>query len=80
MKNQSHAAPNPSALQALDPKPLLSVAQAAEFLGISSSWLNKAHSSGIGPTATVIGRRVLYDVHDLRAWLASKKRKAASTT
>ena len=59
-------------------QPLLSVARAAEFLGISQSWLNKADAAGAGPTATLIGRRVLYDARDLQSWLASKKQAANS--
>jgi predicted DNA-binding transcriptional regulator AlpA len=57
---------------------LLSVREAAEFLGISASWLNKARLCGTAPTATIIGRRVLYDIHDLETWLATRKQRNTS--
>jgi len=59
-------------------KRLLSVREAAEFLGISASWLNKARIYGAAPTATIIGRRVLYDTGDLEMWLATRKQRTTS--
>ena len=59
------------------PSRLMSVPEAAAYMGISQSWLQKTRVHGGGPVATVIGRRVLYELADLRAWLAT--RKQAST-
>ena len=56
----------------------LSVQEAARFLGLSVSTLNKLRLSGNGPGYMKLGRRVLYDVHDLEAWAAGRKRNHTS--
>ena len=43
--------------------------QAAEFLGVSLSWLDKARISGLGPDFMTMGGRVLYDSRDLEAFI-----------
>jgi predicted DNA-binding transcriptional regulator AlpA len=61
------------------PQPLLSVEDAAAFLGrISKSWLDKSRLHGGGPRYVKIGRRVMYDLIDLQAWLASRKQDHTS--
>ena len=57
---------------------LLSVLEAANHLGISKSWLQKSRVYGTGPTATVIGRRILYDLRDVETWLATRKQRDTS--
>ena len=59
-------------------RPLLSVAQAASYIGMSQSWLRKSRVYGNGPTATVLGRRVHYDLRDLETWLATRKQVSTS--
>lgn len=45
-------------------------AGAADFLGISESWLEKLRLRGTGPRCIRLGHRaVLYDVQDLESWL-----------
>ena len=56
----------------------LNVQEAARFLGLSVSTLNKLRLSGNGPSYMKLGRRVLYDVHDLEAWAAGRKRNHTS--
>lgn len=56
----------------------LSVAEAAEHLGVSKSLLNKQRLSGGGPVYMKIGRRVLYDLTDLESWVLSTKRRHTS--
>lgn len=51
----------------------LRVPQAAEYLGISESLLNKFRCYGGGPTFAKIGRTVIYTTTDLDAWLATKR-------
>ena len=63
------------ALPQVLPSRKLSVGEAAAHLGISKAWLNKQRIYGSGPIFVKIGRRVLYDVHDLEAWVAGMKRK-----
>jgi predicted DNA-binding transcriptional regulator AlpA len=52
---------------------LLSVKQAAKFLGLSKSWLDKARLTGSGPYYVKLGRRVLYDPGDIQAFLSARK-------
>ena len=47
---------------------------AAEYTGMSESFLEKARVSGFGPAFSRIGRAVVYDVADLDAWIAASKR------
>jgi excisionase family DNA binding protein len=51
---------------------------AAEYLGIPESTLNQLRSSGGGPPYIKIGRSILYDVHDLDAWIKAKKFKSTA--
>jgi predicted DNA-binding transcriptional regulator AlpA len=51
----------------------LRVPQAAEYLGISKSLLDKFRCYGGGPTFAKIGRSVIYTTADLDDWLTSKR-------
>ena len=42
--------------------------EAAAYLGVSSSYVNKLRCVGGGPRYAKIGRRVTYRVSDLDAW------------
>ncbi|ODT87798.1 helix-turn-helix domain-containing protein [Phenylobacterium sp. SCN 70-31] len=53
---------------------LLSTVEAADRLGVSSSYLNKLRVTGGGPPFVKIGARVAYDPADLSAWLEAQKR------
>ena len=50
--------------------PTLSEPDAAFYIGMSVSFLRKARRVGQGPAYHQIGRRVVYGVTDLDAWLA----------
>ena len=56
----------------------LGVDAAAHHIGLSVSTLNKLRVSGGGPIFLKLGRRVAYDVADLDAWLATKRRRSTS--
>jgi predicted DNA-binding transcriptional regulator AlpA len=56
----------------------LKVQEAASFLGLSVSTLNKLRLSGNGPLYMKLGRRVLYDLRDLESWAAAQKRNHTS--
>jgi predicted DNA-binding transcriptional regulator AlpA len=56
----------------------LSVEEAARFVGVSVSVLNKSRVYGGGPRYLKLGRRVLYEVTELEAWLASHRRGSTS--
>jgi excisionase family DNA binding protein len=48
--------------------------EAAKYLGISRSWLDKKRLDGNGPPYLKLGRRVIYERSDLDAWATSKRR------
>ena len=51
----------------------LNVQQAAEYVDLSKSFLNKQRVYGGGPLYIKCGRRVVYDRVDLDSWLVGKK-------
>lgn len=56
----------------------LTTSQAAAFLGLSKSLLNKMRLRGNGPAFLKFGRAVRYDLATLEAWAASRSRKSTS--
>lgn len=58
--------------------PPLAVKAASLHIGLSVSTLNKLRVFGGGPVFLKLGRRVAYDVADLDAWLATKRRRSTS--
>ncbi len=60
------------------PNRLLSVKEAAGFLGLSASNLNKKRGTGDGPRYMKLGRRVLYDQRDITTWATERKRNHTS--
>lgn len=56
----------------------LGVEDAAHHVGLSVSTLNKLRMRGDGPIFLKLGRRVVYDVADLNAWLLSHRRGCTS--
>ena len=58
--------------------PNQSVEDAARFIGVSVSVLNKLRVYGGGPAYLKIGRRVLYETSALEDWLVSKRRTSTS--
>src|SRR3546814_12140154 len=53
---------------------LLNVRDAASFLGLSKSFLDKARIRGDGPHYLKLGSRVLYRTEALQSWLAARER------
>jgi len=50
--------------------------EAAKFLGLSASALEKMRVRGDGPPYTRVGKRVVvYDVAELDRWFAARKRR-----
>jgi excisionase family DNA binding protein len=56
----------------------LSIPEAAQYLGLSRSYLNKLRLYGRGPVYAKLGKRVLYDRNDLEAWVAAGRRNNTS--
>jgi hypothetical protein len=57
---------------------MLSVAEAAEQLRVSRSWLNKSRVLGGGPAFLKIGRKVVYDAADLEEFARSRRFRTTS--
>lgn len=51
----------------------LSVTEAAAFLGVSKSWLDKHRVHGGGPAYLKLGRRVVYDLGDLEEFAVGRR-------
>jgi helix-turn-helix protein len=62
------------------PPDRLTVEEAAQYLRLSVSFLNRARLTGDGPVFLKLGRRVVYDVADLDTWLLSRRRRSTSAT
>lgn len=56
----------------------LSAVEAAAYMGISRSWLDKTRLHGGGPAYLKVGRRVVYDVVELERWLSTRARAHTS--
>ena len=59
---------------------MLRTQAAATYCGSSASTFEKLRLTGDGPVYSKIGRRVVYRIEDLDAWLASKRRRSTSDT
>jgi excisionase family DNA binding protein len=57
---------------------LLPVDDAARYLGLSASYLNKLRVFGGGPSYHKLGRRVLYRRDDLEQWLGGHRFETTS--
>jgi predicted DNA-binding transcriptional regulator AlpA len=52
--------------------------EAAEYIGVSGSTLEKWRLVGLGPRYCKLGRTVAYDVADLDQWIERSKRSSTS--
>jgi predicted DNA-binding transcriptional regulator AlpA len=52
--------------------------KAAEYIGMSASWLAKRRMRGDPPAFLKVGRAVVYDEGELDAWLRSCWRQSTS--
>jgi predicted DNA-binding transcriptional regulator AlpA len=59
---------------------MLRTREAAEYCGSSASTFEKLRLRGGGPIYSKIGRRVVYRLEDLDAWLAANRRRSTSDT
>ena len=50
------------------------VKDAAAYVGLSKSSMDKFRHFGTGPTYSKVGRAVIYATADLDAWLAAQRR------
>ena len=56
----------------------LNAAEAADYLKVSASMLAKRRLSGDGPRYSKLGKRVLYEIADLDAWIVDRKHRSTS--
>jgi excisionase family DNA binding protein len=61
-------------------RPLFNVRQAAEYLGVSKSFLDKLRVTGEGSPYFKAGRKVLYSPDDLDSWIVGRRRFSTSDT
>lgn len=54
--------------------PNIRVPEAARYVGLSKSTLDKLRMGDEGPTFFKVGRSVVYATDDLDSWLASRRR------
>lgn len=52
--------------------------EAAHYVGLSASTMEKRRVYGNGPRYTKLGRTVVYDVADLDAWVSANTRTSTS--
>ena len=57
---------------------IMRTAEAADYCGSSASTFEKLRLKGGGPVYSKIGRRVVYRVEDLDAWLAVNRLRSTS--
>lgn len=57
---------------------MLRTSEAAKYLNISSSTLNKLRLTGGGPRYVKLGKSVVYDLADLNAWVEANRRSSTS--
>jgi predicted DNA-binding transcriptional regulator AlpA len=57
---------------------ILRTRDAANYVGLAASTLEKARLTGWGPRFVKLGRSVGYDVQDLDRWLDERKRESTS--
>lgn len=74
-KSASHR----EAIETLQPDRKMSVREAANFLRLSKSFLDKRRLDGTGPEYLKLGRRVVYDARDLESWASNTKRRHTSS-
>ncbi len=55
----------------------LDAGEAAAYLRIGRRTLDRLRAEGAGPRHIRVGRRVIYDVRDLDAWMAARKSPVA---
>ena len=60
------------------PRPKLRTREAAAYIGLAKSTLEKLRLTGNGPPYIRIGRVVVYDPDDLDHWLAAHRRLSTS--
>jgi predicted DNA-binding transcriptional regulator AlpA len=56
----------------------LRTGDAAAYVGLAASTLEKLRLTGGGPAYFKLGKSVLYDPEDLDNWMASKRRASTS--
>jgi len=61
-----------------DQQAILTPREAANYLGLSTSWLAKLRLTGEGPPFLKLGRQVRYWRADLDAWLSARLRRSTS--
>lgn len=75
MERELSGVPQKPRQRPFEQSPYRTVHEAAEFLRLSPQTMNNMRSKGTGPSYYKHGRRILYDVDELRAWSVNFKTK-----
>lgn len=59
-------------------KTRLTVEEAAEFIGVQRTFLDRRRTDGTGPRYLKLGSRVFYSRADLEAWLEAQMRTSTA--
>lgn len=65
-------------MNAISHRQMLRTPEAAQYLGLTKSTLDKLRIFGDGPTYHKLGRVVVYSHDDLDQWLAARRRASTS--
>lgn len=76
---EQHSIPADSAARGAERR-YLNTNQAAEYLGMSPTTLNRMRVTGDGPPYSKVGRRVIYDIRELDDWVTQRKRRFTGET
>ncbi len=64
--------------QSITGRRFLRTTEAAAYIGLSKSTLEKLRVTGGGPEYASLGRAVVYHTEDLDAWVLTRKRRSTS--
>lgn len=56
----------------------VSVKEAAQYVGVSISYMNSLRSVGGGPVFSKLGRRIVYQLKDLDSWIERNRHNSTS--
>lgn len=60
-------------------EPLLNIDELAGYLGVPVSTIYDWRTNGKGPRAYRFGKRIMFGITDIRAWMDTMREPAAST-
>lgn len=59
--------------------PFVRTAEAAAYVGLAKSTMEKLRIAGGGPAYSALGRVIVYEIHDLDDWVRARKQSSTSS-